>query len=47
MAYKIAVGSSNEINVDLKFGEVKEFLIYEIEGRIKIKCGPSKKRVFK
>ena len=33
MAYKIAVGSSNEINVDLKFGEVKEFLIYEIEGR--------------
>ncbi len=33
MAYKIAVGSSDEVKVDLKFGEVEEFLIYEIEGR--------------
>lgn len=32
MAYKIAVGSSDGVNVDLKFGEVKEFLIYEVEG---------------
>ena len=31
MAYKIAIGSSDEKNVDLKFGEVKEFLIYEVE----------------
>lgn len=33
MAYKIAVGSSDEVKVDLKFREVEEFLIYEIEGR--------------
>lgn len=31
MAYKIAIGSSDGINVDLKFGEVKSFLIYEVE----------------
>lgn len=30
MSYKIAVGSSDEKNVDLKFGEVGEFLIYEV-----------------
>ena len=30
MAYKIAVGSSDGINVDLKFGEVENFLIYEV-----------------
>lgn len=33
MAYKIAVGSSDEINVDLKFGQVSEFLIYSVEGK--------------
>ena len=32
MSYKIAVGSSDEKNVDLKFGEVSEFLIYEVDG---------------
>lgn len=32
MSYKIAVGSSDEKNVDQKFGEVSEFLIYEVEG---------------
>ncbi len=31
MAYKIAVGSSDGIHVDLKFGEVREFLIFEVE----------------
>ena len=31
MAYKIAVGSSDEKYVDLKFGEVSEFIIYEVE----------------
>ena len=30
MAYKIAVGSSDGKNVDLKFGEVTKFLIYEV-----------------
>lgn len=30
MAYKIAVGSSDGINVDLKFGEVENFLIYDV-----------------
>lgn len=30
MAYKIAVGSSDGIHVDLKFGEVTRFLIYEV-----------------
>ena len=32
MAYKIAVGSSDGINVDLKFGAAEEVLIYEVEG---------------
>lgn len=31
MSYKIAVGSSDGINVDLKFGEVNKFIIYEAE----------------
>jgi len=31
MPYKIAVGSSDGIYVDLKFGEVSEFLIYEAD----------------
>ena len=35
MAYKIAVGSSDGINVDLKFGEVTKFLIYEVDEEIK------------
>lgn len=30
MSYKIAVGSSDGIHVDLKFGEVTRFLIYEV-----------------
>lgn len=33
MAYKIAVGSSDGESVDLKFGEVDEFLIYEVNGK--------------
>ena len=36
MAYKIAVGSSDGINVDLKFGEVDEFYIYEVADDIKL-----------
>lgn len=36
MAYKIAVGSLDGINVDLKFGEIKEFLIYEITDKIRL-----------
>lgn len=32
MSYKIAVGSSDGTNVDLKFGEVKKFIIFEVEG---------------
>lgn len=31
MSYKIAIGSSDGINTDLKFGEVEEFLVYEVE----------------
>ena len=31
MSYKIAVGSSDGIHVDLKFGEVKKFIIFEVE----------------
>ena len=31
MSYKIAVGSSDGTNVDLKFGEVKKFIIFEVE----------------
>jgi predicted Fe-Mo cluster-binding NifX family protein len=36
MAYKIAVGSSDGINVDLKFGEVENFLIYEVTDNFKL-----------
>ena len=32
MGYLIAVGSSDEINVNLKFGQADEVLIYEAEG---------------
>ena len=32
MAYYIAFGSSNGLNVDLKFGETDHFYIYEVEG---------------
>lgn len=32
LAYKIAVGSSDGRRVDLKFGEVKKFIIYEVCG---------------
>lgn len=32
MAYKIAVGTSDGVNVDLKFGEVTSFTIYEVDG---------------
>ena len=35
MSYKIAIGSSDGINVDLKFGEIKEFLIYEVDENTK------------
>lgn len=31
MSYKIAIGSSDEITIDLKFGSATEFLIYEIK----------------
>ncbi len=31
MAYRIAIGSSDGIHVNLKFGEVSKFLIYEVE----------------
>lgn len=36
MSYKIAIGSSDGINVDLKFGEVSKFLIYEVDGDAKL-----------
>lgn len=36
MAYKIAVGSSDGIHVDLKFGEVAKFLIYEVADEIRL-----------
>lgn len=32
MTYKIAVGSSDGKQVDLKFGEVKKFMIYVVHG---------------
>lgn len=32
MAYKIAIGTSDGVNVDLKFGQVTEFTIYTVEG---------------
>ena len=37
MAYKIAVGSSDGKNVDLKFGEVTRFLIYEVGDEVILK----------
>ena len=37
MAYKIAVGSSDGKNVDLKFGEVTKFLIYEVGDEVLLK----------
>jgi len=33
MAYNIAFGSSNGINVDLKFGETDHFYIYRVDGQ--------------
>lgn len=33
MAYYIAFGSSNGLNVDLKFGETDHFYIYKVEGQ--------------
>ena len=33
MAYNIAFGSSNGINVDLKFGETDKFYIYRVDGQ--------------
>lgn len=33
MAYNIAFGSSNGINVDLKFGETSSFYIYRVDGQ--------------
>ena len=36
MGYKIAVGSSDGVNVDLKFGEVTRFLIYEVTDEIRL-----------
>lgn len=36
MAYKIAVGSSDGIHVNLKFGEVTKFLIYEVSDEIRV-----------
>lgn len=33
MAYYIAVGSSDGVHTDLKFGEVSEFIIYLVDGR--------------
>lgn len=36
MSYKIAIGSSNGTFVDLKFGEVKRFFIYEVEKEAKL-----------
>ena len=32
MSYKIAIGSSDGVNIDLKFGAVDYFSIYEVEG---------------
>ena len=33
MSYKIAVGSSDGAKVDLKFGEVEKFMIFEVDAR--------------
>lgn len=32
MSYKIAIGTSDGVHVDLKFGEVSHFTIYEVSG---------------
>jgi hypothetical protein len=32
MSYKIAIGSSDGVNVDLSFGSALEFYIYDVEG---------------
>ena len=31
MAYKIAVASSDGVNIDVKFGATDSFLVYEID----------------
>ena len=36
MSYKIAVGTSDGVDVDLKFGQVKAFFIYEVTDEIKL-----------
>lgn len=36
LAYKIAVGSSDGIYVNLKFGEVTKFLIYEVSDEVRL-----------
>lgn len=35
LAYKIAIGSSDGIRVDLKFGEAAKFLIYEVTDEVR------------
>ncbi len=37
MSYKIAVGSSDGVNIDLKFGQIEKFLIFEIDENIVLK----------
>ena len=37
LAYKIAIGSSDGNRVDLKFGEVTKFLIYEVDNDVILK----------
>lgn len=34
MTYKIAVGSSDGVNVDLKFGEIEKFIIFTVEEKL-------------
>lgn len=36
LSYKIAVGSSDGIHVNLKFGEVEKFLIFEVGDQIRL-----------
>lgn len=36
LSYKIAIGSSDGIHVDLKFGEVEKFLIFEVGEQIRL-----------
>lgn len=33
MSYQIAIGSSDGLNIDLKFGEADHFLIYKVDGK--------------